>query len=320
MATKTKTKSVWKMPPPSDVIDVRHPWKCAFYATVNLDVAQSGLQQTAYGNCNPNDLYSKAMAGDGGALEILVKLPIELITILEKIAEEKPSLLQPIAGRRSTWPVVGSRSPRFVKDHKTLFDRIGLAADHQDSFWLDKRIVITNRESIPKKWAFALITFIQALRAGITFLERTQQQIDDELFQPGPRWKDKWTMLLDVWLNTNNAEWILEGQRYTKQIAEEAMALAPFSGQGAVINAWWDIARELLMLNTDGHPECIEELRLIGIGRAKHYSGLTTVKPDLSGRDVYLHRDTNIRAKIFTDLKEESVRFAKQVRRSQSRT
>ena len=79
-------------------------------------------------------------------------------------------------------------------------------------------------------------------------------------------------------------------------------------------DAWWDVAYDLLMLNTHGNPQDIQELREIGMVRADHISGLDFKKSAESDRDVFDPKgvENNIRCEIFRKLQDAFLTIAHQ--------
>ena len=159
-------------------------------------------------------------------------------------------------------------------------------------------------DNAKKLWALYLLNFIIALRQASERLDKVAAAYE--------RRGDSLCVLVKVYfaLTQTRPEWPLATQKFTRVLLDSCVALPPLSSERAVINQWWSMGYELLMLNTDGKPEQLEQLHEIGKNREKHYSGLKVTKTG----DYYKPKSvkSNIRAKILTDLKEEFERIPRQ--------
>src|SRR5437899_1168903 len=95
------------------------------------------------------------------------------------------------------------------------------------------------------------------------------------------------------------SHWPLNCQKYTATLLSQAVALPALSDKKAVIDQWWSVVRELLMLNTDGKPESLDELYVAGWSREKHYSRLKITRSGAYYKPSAAK--SNVRAKILTD-------------------
>lgn len=234
-------------------------------------------------------------SGDVEALEKMVSLASWYVTLLNAVLRTEPSLAVQIASRRSLWPMMTSHASKVIADNSSFLESLQLGSQVDHSSHVEKIGIIRNDA---KRFAVALIRLIEHLQMAASFAETVTSNTKH------------YRMAFDGSLALLSANDILRSPQYTDHIVAACVALPPLRNDPLVLNAWWRVGKDLLMLNTSGKPEGVPELREIGKYNAKHVSSLKKVEFTRNQEDdepVLLEgsSNANIRAAIFKRLKKE---------------
>ena len=263
----------------------------------------------------------EASKGHAESARRLHEIAVSSIRALEWVAIEKPDLLHPLASTNTTWPVLFSHSPIVQASIAKRLESIGFATKLGSS-WIDALEVVKNLSPAnaknAKNIALLLINSIQSVRIAHSFAtESTADQMLSLQGLPGvtENFRDE---LYDFHFRSAIGRFYANRltimPRHTLDLLQKCTRLPDFSSEKSVVIRWWDVGYELLMLNTNGHPEAVAYLYALGRSREKHYSGLkvTTKGDEYKPRAV----KANVRSKILTDLREEFDRLAKQLEKT----
>jgi hypothetical protein len=326
-AESTKPKRIgaaakWVPPADKEIITISNDQLLAFRKSAEAESAIFGelfkkqdLGLFAHSN-RARDLHRFALDGWAYAIKELWRIAEEATQLLTDIAERKPELVRPIAENLGVWPVLSGPLSKTRKRNEALFAEIALGSKVDMSRQPhDMGLVTTSR----KLWAWLLITAVRAICAGV----QEMTEIIDFLRDEGKTREDLMAHYgLEFFrktVATNIKVWLFDSFKVSTRLLRLCADLRPLCADEGVIQAWWIAAHELLMLNTCGKPEDVPALRDIGHSREPHDSGEvkqaagTEGTVNLSGSTFSRKSmDANIRAKIFTDLREELVSFAEQ--------
>ena len=231
----------------------------------------------------------------------LLEITRYCIQTLNKAIEDHPSLIIEEAKYKTLWPVMISANKKVLAKNQLFFEKIKLATGIEGLTALFNPMLIDKPPA--KKWAAMLLQVIQSVRHVYELERQSGSHSNYGVFQ----------VLVAVSLKETE----FKNLKYTNELVDKCLSLEPFADEPSIVQAWWEVAKNILMLNTNGHPEAIDELYQIGRYNAEHASALKTVElnrlEDIDGDYNKRSSDANVRAAIFKRLKKEFVSLAKKL-------
>ncbi len=198
-----------------------------------------------------DELAARAAAGEADAVESFYELAASATTQLGNIARRTPEFLRPIAGNWPVFPVLASPKDKRTQTTKSLLKRLGVASDLGQQFSSKSRWSLENTAT---RYAAAMEYTIET-NAALVNAQRTvsPQRLEKEVAR-FPQLYSKAAAF---------PEWV-----------ERAARLPEFNKLSA--DKWFEVGWLALMEASNGQPEKIKALRVLGNYRAKHTS---TAKP-----------------------------------------
>jgi|GEM_PF-6491578 len=249
------------------------------------------------------------------ALLTVLLLTKKLISFLEQFANNEPELTAQLAAKHWYWPVLVSPNGSIGKSQSQMLKIIRLGSEPEAVLREpDQRLLPT----LIKQWAGWLVRIIQCVRDGFAPERNAFEDLDHLRPNTPQRFADK--RIYNAGLNV--AQYCYSGSEIflTVDLIDSCKKLPRFSPEPGTLKKWWNIARKILLLNSNGKPEAIPSLAEIGKSRSNHYSAMRSAKKKTFSE--FLDTDTemnpesvasNVRAKIYTDVFEEFGRIARQV-------
>ena len=207
------------------------------------------------------------------------------------------------------WPVLSSLNRKTITENQLFFSKIKLGEQIDE---LNDFSKIQIKATTPaKKWAISLLKVIQSIRKADKMLSEYGDSGIDLMID----WMFQITLAMILSRTDFNK------LKFTEEIATGCLSLKSFINEPSRINTWWKVAQQILMLNTNGHPESIDELYQIGCYNKKHISSLKKVElihwDNVDDLNNERSANANVRAAIFKRLKKE---FGSIVRSFQTKT
>jgi hypothetical protein len=292
----------WTMPPEDQIVlltddELERAKKghTADQAAAHL-IEESYIGDHPFRDEGPEVLFQRALEGHQHSATRLLELAEQFTTLLKELAGKRPELITPLAKVRGLWPILANNEGVNQKANAEFFAQIGLGSDLDLTGELERM----GRINTPKKrFAWLLLSLVRSIRASAIAMRRTIQYLRDE-GEDRESWLSYYGWhVLRAELASQIPEMPFDGLRLTTRLMSACENVGSLTSKPEMIEAWWQIAKDLLMLNTDGHPEQFPALRKIGVEQKPHHTA--TTKKSLEGR---------IRSRIFTELKEEFVRLA----------
>lgn len=190
----------------------------------------------------------------------LVDLAVGVIQELERLADKDPQGVSRAAAKRVTWPVLAGRHTAIKKKNEALFDQIGLGRDPLTP--LDFGAVPIDLTPT-KKWALQLLQLVEQIRmrtwcSEIMWRGKPSQMTDEQRERLLRDIPSEFTQPLFPTVNVN---WVL---------VFEIGNLPVLASNEKSLKAWQNAVWDLLLLNSNGHPEDLPELCAIGEHRRYH--------------------------------------------------
>ena len=227
-------------------------------------------------------------------LELFVERTIYAVNLLNTCVESIPERIAKIAAKRATWPVLSSDSPKVVAANQRLIQRLGVGSSVS---LLQKAAAQNIIKTEAKQFAVYLAEIIRAIRIASQLMVEVQGEHD----------------VLHACLADSLRGSLFAELKYTEELRRRCVSLPELSTDKAVVAAWWKVAKEILMLNTDGCPENLPALCQLGEHRRYH----PTTKIDREKLDKHAmgvaQQNKNIRTEIKDRLKEQFEILARQV-------
>jgi len=198
-----------------------------------------------------DELAARAAAGEADAAEPLYELAASATTHLCSIARRTPEFLRPIAGNWPVFPVLASPKDERTQTTKSLLKRLGVASALGQQFSSKSRWSLENTAT---RYAAAMEYTIET-NAALVNAQRTvsPRRLEKEVAR-----------FLHLYCHAAVfPEWV-----------ERAARLPEFNKLSA--EKWFEVGWLALMEASNGQPEKIKALRVLGNYRAKHRS---TAKP-----------------------------------------
>jgi hypothetical protein len=220
----------------------------------------------------------------GSAAWALHRLTYEAVNALGEIARRKPSLFRPIAETSVAWPAFISWHGDYTKENLELMKCLGLGEKHffRFKFLKGKRGKRWSLRTPANRFAIRIIQKLFARQCTCRAFER--DRLDKELMEIYKRHGFEVPRIT------------FQSAKLTKQI----LALEPLSVD--TIDEWFDAGWNLLLEETQGHPERHPDLRQLGTYR-KAKTIAANLTPNLGGKAS----ESNIRDGIKERLKRAFV-------------
>jgi hypothetical protein len=198
-----------------------------------------------------DELAFRAAAGEADAVEPLYELAASATNHLVNLAKRTPELLCPIATGWPVFPVLSSPKDEWTPKTKSLLESVGVASGLGQEYSPKSRWSLENTAT---QYAAAMLNTIH-VNAALVNAQRTvsPERIEQEI----ARYPHSYLRAAAF------PEWV-----------KRAAGLPEFNKLTA--GEWFEVGWLALMEKTNGQPENVKALRVLGNHRARHRS---TAKP-----------------------------------------
>jgi hypothetical protein len=195
-------------------------------------------------------LRADAATGNRQAMDALVGITVELVRWLERLSHRQETFIHSYARRAAEWPMMVSLHPQRVKDIRADLKRLELGAE--SGLAIGKRWGVSwdGTWSTATKYALTMVETIEANQRLLAEQERQSKAY--------PVCRFEWRKRL----------------RTIPQWVKNCCKL-PALSRGSAADAWFEIGWQALLEKTNGHPQDVPELCVLGKHRegkyARHY-------------------------------------------------
>lgn len=245
-------------------------------------------------------LRFKAENASVDAVHHLVELATAVITHLNALSEKTLATVQSAAVSRHLWPVLDGLPPSIARNNRRNLEAIKLK--RPQGFGIDPSSVGIDAPPV-KQWAWELLNLVNLLGQASYDSELQSQYfaaMHMEVANPAERMR-----IAKRIIRAGYEAGRFEPLKFTEQILDRCGKTTAIPTEPEIAHDWWDVALDIFMLNTNGHPELIPELREIGEHRRFH--PYTKEEVEFLGEDVVAGKQQikNIVSEICDRIREQ---------------
>lgn len=209
-----------------------------FQASRELAIAQQAVMLVEF-------LEEHIKDEDPAAIKGLHVLAIRSAVALKRIAESRPELLKPIAGRVNLWPVMLGCYPAQFKRHLDLFEKIELGK---------KSIHMFHAKSLFKTVTPARMWAVESAMIVAEVREKHKERLEQPCEYIG-------ISIFNRIISLN----------YDVEFAKQCIAVPDLTARS--VEQWVPLCKRCILFLTNGKPSDVPELATMGGHRKNHTEG-----------------------------------------------